>query len=190
MVGNSLKDFVHDFGAPSHLTFDGAQVQMGKNTLFQSTLRKHDIRFHVSSPRYPNENPGEAAIREVKRRAYRIAAKEHIPRRFWDYLIVWVCETGNLTVSSSRYAHGRTPIEIITGETPDISEYIDFCFYSWVTYRTNAGLGPLSVGRWLGVSHKIGQLMSYWILTKAGHVISCCNVQRLTPSEAGTDTYK
>ena len=190
MVGNTLKDFVHDFGAPSHLTFDGAQVQMGKNTLFQATLKKHDIRFHVSSPRRPNENPGEAAICEVKRRMYRIAAKKQVPRRFWDYLIVWVCETGNISVSSSRYAEGRTPIEIITGETPDISEYIDFCFYDWITYRTNAGLGPLSIGRWLCVSHKIGQLMSYWVLTKAGHVISCCNVQRLTPSEAGTNEYK
>ena len=46
----------------------------------------------------------------------------------WDFLVVWLCETVNLTVSSSRYANGRIPIEIVTGDIPDISEYIDFSF--------------------------------------------------------------
>ena len=32
--------------------------------------------------------------------------------------------------------------------------------------------------------------MSYWILTIAGRVISCVNVQRLTPSESETDEFK
>ena len=92
-------------------------------------------------------------------------------------------------MSSSRYADGRTPIEIITGETPDISEYLDFSFYDWVTYRSNAGLGELSLGRWLGVSHKIGQLMSYWVLTEKGRVISCTTVQRLTRLEQDTQEW-
>ena len=84
----------------------------------------------------------------------------NIPKRLWDYLIIWICETFNLSVSSSHYANGRTPIEIITGETPDISEYLDFGFYNWVTFRSNAGLGEVSIGPWIGVSHKVGQLMS------------------------------
>ena len=121
---------------------------------------------------------------------YRYAWKKQIPQRLWDYLLIWICETGNLTVSSSRYADGRTPLEIITGVTPDISEYLDFGFYDWITYRTNAGLGPLCLGRWLGVSHKVGQLMSYWVLTKAGKIISCVTVQRVTSSESSTDEFK
>ena len=40
----------------------------------------------------------------------------------------------NLTVNSSRYSNGWTPIERITGDTPDVSEYIDFGFYDWVVY--------------------------------------------------------
>ena len=113
-----------------------------------------------------------------------------VPYRLWDYLIVWVCETDNLTVSSSKYANGRTPLELMTGETPDISEYVDFSFYDWVNYRPNAGLGEPSIGRWLGVSHKIGNLMSYWILTMSGNVISCTTVSRVTSSEKNTDEYK
>jgi hypothetical protein len=78
----------------------------------------------------------------------------------------------------------------MTRETPDISEYLDFGFYDWATYRTNAGLGEPSIGRWLGVSHKVGQLMSYWILTVSGRVISCVTVQRMTNAELNMDDTK
>lgn len=66
-IGQTLNDFIHDYGAPHHLTFDGAQVQVGRHTKFQQLLRRHNISSHISSPRRPNENPGESAICEVKR---------------------------------------------------------------------------------------------------------------------------
>ena len=89
-----------------------------------------------------------------------------------------------------RYADGRTPIKIITGITPDISEYLDFGFYDWVVFRSEAGLGPIELGRWLGVSHRIGQQMSYWILPRSGIPISVVTVQRLTNLEQSTDEWK
>ena len=64
-----------------------------------------------------------------------------VTKRVWDYLTVWICETVNLSVFRSRYAKGQTDLEIIAGETPDISEYLDFGFYDWVTNQNNAGLG-------------------------------------------------
>ena len=33
-------------------------------------------------------------------------------------------------------------MEIITGETPDISDYFYFGFYGWVIYKSNAGVEP------------------------------------------------
>jgi PAS domain-containing protein len=189
-VGESLKFFINDFGAADELTYDGAAVQVGRKTTFQSTLRQYDIKSRVSGPRRPNENPAEGAIREVKKRWYRLQSKHDVPDRLWDYGIVYICETGNLTVNSSRYSGNRTPLEIITGDTPDISEYMDFGFYEWVTYRTNAGLGKTQLGRWLGVSHRVGQLMSYWILPISGIPISCTTVQRLTNLEKQTDAYR
>ena len=160
-VGDSLYNFVHDFGAPEHLTFDGFQSQVGKGTKFRKGLRQYNIDWHVSAPRRPNENPAEGTIREVKRRFYQIIHKKAVPKRLWDYLIVWICETSSLSVSSSKYANGRTAVEIISGETPDISEYLDFGFYDWILYTSNAGLGERQIGRWIGVSHKVGQMMSY-----------------------------
>ena len=116
--------------------------------------------------------------------------KQGVHHRLWDYGITWVCETNNLSVSSSRYTNGRTALEYVTGETPDISEYLDFSFYDYVTFRSNAGLGEISIGRWLGVSHKVGQLMSYWILPASAKVISCTTVQRLTNAEKASDAFK
>ena len=76
------------------------------------------------------------------------------------------------------------------GETPDISEYTDFGFYDWVTYRSNAGLGELSMTKCLGVSHKVRQLMSCWILPSTGKVISCTTVQRLTNLEQSSHEWE
>jgi hypothetical protein len=51
------------------------------------------------------------------------------------------CELMQRTTSSSYHSNGRTPIEIITGDTPDISEYLDFGLYDWVLYKSNSGYG-------------------------------------------------
>ena len=116
--------------------------------------------------------------------------KKKVPVRLWDYGLVWIAKTANITANSSRYANRRTPLEIITGITPDISEYLDFSFYDWVVFRAEAGLGSPSIGRWLGVSHKIGQQMSYWVLPQSGIPISVVTVQRLTNLEQTTDEWK
>ena len=40
-----------------------------------------------------------------------------------------------------------------------------------------------AIGRWLGVSHRVVGLMSYWILTQRGAVISRTAVQHLNRIE-------
>ena len=67
--------------------------------------------------------------------------KRNVPKRLWDYGIVWACEIMCLTLNSSFSLEGWTPMEQIMGETPDISEYLDFGFYDWVWYKDNTGLG-------------------------------------------------
>ena len=64
---------------------------------------------------------------------------------------------------------------------------MDFGFYDWVLYRTNTGLGQPELGKWLGVSHRVGQLMSYWILPISGIPISLTTVQQLTHPERETE---
>ena len=82
------------------------------------------------------------------------------------------------------------PIEEVTGETADISKYLDFGFYDRVWYHANTGLGERLHGRWLGVAHRIGSLMLYWILTQTGSVIARTTVQRVTSLEYQVDENK
>ena len=92
-----------------------------------------------------------------------------------------------MAVKNCMYSDGRTPLEIIKGKTPDVSEYIDFGFYDWVTYKNNSGLGLPIVCRWIGVSNRVGQLMSSCILAKSDIPVSCTRVQRINNFEKQTD---
>ena len=67
----------------------------------------------------------------------------------------------NITMNYTRYADGRVPLEVITGITPDIKEFLDFIIYDWVFYRSDGGLGVNGIGRWSGVFHKVGPMMTY-----------------------------
>ena len=74
-VRNSLNAFIHEFGVPDHLIYDGTAVQVGSKTEFQEKIRSSNIKSHVSALRRPNENPAEGSIREIKKRWYRVQSK-------------------------------------------------------------------------------------------------------------------
>ena len=82
-LGEILDDFVHDFGAPEYLTFDGFQYQVGKNTKFLKNLRKYNVGHHVSAPRGPYENHVECAIREIMRSFYQVMQQMKVPTCVW-----------------------------------------------------------------------------------------------------------
>lgn len=72
----------------------------------------------------------------------------------------------------------------LTGDTTDISEWLDFEFYDLVKYWDDRDdENKSSIGRWLGVSHHVGSALCYWILTNKGTVIARTTVQHLTQSE-------
>ena len=187
MAGEGLRQFIHEYGRPEHLTFDGSKEQNGRKTEFMKNIRKYAIDYKVSEPERPNHNFAEGVIREVRKKWLRTMVKKKVPKRLWDYGFRWVSEIQNRTSNTARGLNGRCPLEKITGESVDITEYLDFGFYDWVWFKENAGLGETKIGRWLGVSHRIGPLMSYWILTREGQVLSRTSVQRVTNLELKTD---
>ena len=182
-AGDVLRVFYMEFGVPYNLTFDGSKEQTSKNTEFMKQVRKHNIKYHISEPDMHNQNPAEGVIREIRKKWYRTMVRKRVPRRLWDYGVIWCSETISLTNSAAGGLVSGIPQESVTGETQDISEYLDFGFYDRVWYRDNAGLGPELPGRWLGVSHNTGRLMCYHILTQKGTVISRSTVQRVTDME-------
>ena len=94
------------------------------------------------------------------------------------------------TASHLGRLNSRTPIEFLTGDIPDIADLLDFVFYYQCWYKENDCLGETHIGKWLDVSHRIGPLMSYWILTTQGKVISQTTMQRVTHLETQTAENK
>ena len=189
-IGPTLPRFISEYGIPEHLTMDGAGVQVGRHTKFMETIRRANIDYHISKPYRPDENPAEGGIRELKRRFYRLVIKHGIPMRVWDFVLDYVVDIMNVTVNYSKYSDGRVPLEIITGITPEITEYLDFTIWGWVHFRSDGGLGITEIGKWLGVSHRVGPMMTYWVLPKSGIPISTDTVQAITEAELQTDVVK
>ena len=79
----------------------------------------------------------------------------------------------------TRMARGqdcRTGYEEVTGQTADISEWLDFEFYDLVYWYDRPNNPDVSdnvrrLATWLGISHRVGSNMCYWLITESGKLI-------------------
>ena len=124
-------------------------------------MRKYEIPRHIVEYNRPKKNPVEKFICKLRRKWFRIMHKTNFPARLWDYRLKYAAEIMNVAASNSGNLNGRNLLELISGETPEISEYLDFGFYERVWFRGYAGLGPTKLGRFLGASGTVGYLLSY-----------------------------
>jgi hypothetical protein len=100
--------------------------------------------------------------------------------RLWDYGLIY---ESNILNRIPRGQQQRTGIEMVTGETPDISEWIDFEFCDRVWYYDQKKIEIDSSGRrlarWLGDAHRVGSALCYWLELESGKVMP---VQRYNTS--------
>ena len=149
-------------------------------------MRKYEIKGHVTETKRSNQNAVEGCIQELRQRWYRAMFKTCCPRALWSYGILYVSNITQITASFAADLQRRTPLEALTGETPDISQYLDFGFYDRVWFKEDAGLGETKLGRFLGVSHYIVSLVSYWVFPASGIPMSRTTVQQVTNLESQT----
>ena len=187
---DALKKFLRDFGAPDIMVTDGAREQTSRGTKWQATLRKNKITGVITPPHRPNLNPAETVIRELRKRWYRSIFRTNCPRALWNYGLPHFAKLMQLTASNAADLNGKTPLGDLTGETPDISQYLDFGWYDWVWYKENAGLDVPRLGRFLGIAHSSSNLMTFHILPESGIPVQAGTVQRMTELEKQTDAHK
>jgi hypothetical protein len=98
---------------------------VGPKTEFMKEVNRMKIRRKCSEVgRRSNQNyTAEREIGELKKWRRNRMLKRKVPPRLWDYGLFY--ET-NILNRIPRGREQRTGIEIVTGETPDISEWIDF----------------------------------------------------------------
>lgn len=137
-------------------------------------------------PRRPNQNRAELTMREFKKRLWRLMARVNLPLRLWCYAAEYIADIMCYTAFPLSRLGGRTSYEHVVGHTPDISEYILFEFYEWLWYWNDEVSFPderKRLGRWLGIAHKVGQGMTFWILQENGTVVARSTVSKLEDDE-------
>lgn len=102
--------------------------------------------------------------------------KRNVPAKIWDFGLVWEAEIYTCTAKPG----GRTGIEAVTGETPDISAWLHFEFYDLCWYWDSLE-SKRKIGRWLGSA------MCYWILSDTGNILARTTVQQLLQSKCNQE---
>ena len=187
---DALNKFIRDYGAPEVMITDGSKEQTAKGSKWQATLRKNSIQGRITNTARPQQNPSETTIRELRKRWYRAIFKTNCPRALWNYGLPHFAKLMQLTASDAAGLEGRTPLGDLLGETPDISQYLDFGWYDWVWFKENAGLDVPRIGRFLGIVKSCSNIMTYHILPESGIPIQAGTVQRVTEPEKNTDATK
>ena len=119
-AGLTLTKFDDDVGIPDSLLTDKAPEVTGPKTEFMKEVHRLKIRLKRSEVGGSNQNyAAEREIGELKKRLRNRMLKHKVSPRLWDYRLVY---EANILNRIPRGTQQRTGIELVTGETPDISE--------------------------------------------------------------------
>ena len=117
----ALKDFYDTVGIPRHLHTDGGgefTSKLWKRTRVSGGICKQTL----TEPHSPWQNAAEGEIRELKKQVRRVMRRVRCSLRLWDYCLTYVSKICLRTAFGTRRSKRRTGYEIVTGNTPDISE--------------------------------------------------------------------
>jgi hypothetical protein len=177
-TADSLLSFIHHVGIPASIHSDYAkEIKQGK---FHKLCKEYHIPVTTTEPYSPWQNRAEGAIRELKRHVQRKMHSQNVPQPLWDFCCKWSCDVRAKTAHASFELDGRTPYEVVMGDTPDISSLMDYDFYEPVWYYDETSQFPepkRKMARWLGEAHNVGQAMNYFILPQSGIPIVRSSVQ-------------
>ena len=80
-----------------------------------------------------------------------------------------------MNIKSEEKHNSKTPYQVATGHTPDISPFIHHKFYDPIYYYDPDEKFPSTkeqLGKWLGPADNTGDAMTYHILTKQNTIIT------------------
>jgi hypothetical protein len=176
-AGDALMDFAHDVGAPAEIITDGAPLLIGKESDFAKTARFLRSKLSSCEPGTQKQNLFEGETRLFKRRWKICMSTKNVPKRLWDFGLV---HEARILSMIARGSDGIPGLEKLTGDTIDITEYLDFDFYDLVWFHDEPAQnsGP-KLGRWLGVSHRVGSALCYHIIKENGSIESRTTVQHV-----------
>ncbi len=185
-MAETLQDFIRKWGAPDALLSDNAKSEISKNV--KRILREYGIKDMQTEPHHPNQNLAERRIQDVKNLTNTLMDRTGTPPHLWYLATEYSVYL--LNHLASRTLKWKTPIEVSTGETPDISNLLQLHWYQQVYYYDPMSPFPQSKeksGRFVGIAENVGDILTYKIMTDTEQVI-CRSVVR--PTQGDNKNYR
>ena len=171
-------------GVPPLMVMDNAKEQtMGQ---FRKKAKEMNCRVKQTEPYSPWQNACEGAIRELKRGADRKATKMQSPSKLWDHCLELEGYIRSHTALDQYQLKGEVPETIVSGQTADISPFVEFGWYEWVMWwNTTSGYPEPreELGRWLGPDPDVGPALCSKVLKSNGQWIYTSTYRRLSEEE-------
>jgi hypothetical protein len=159
-------------GVPPIIICDGAKEQvLGE---FCCKARQADCHIRQTKPYTPQSNFAETAIKELKNGVGRKMFSSQVPKRLWDDCIELEQYLQSNTWNERFTNAGKVPETIVSGETADISTFVQHHWYEWIMFRDTSVSFPgdkLVLGFYLGPSIDVGPAMMAKILKANGVIV-------------------
>ena len=127
----TLQDFIRDVGAPYHMHNDNSKMQTSK--AWKDILRQYNISASTTEPHHPWQNYAERKIQDIKSLSKIMMDRTGAPENLWFHALSYAAYIKNRVADASL--GNKTPTEVAFGETPDISDILQFTFYQPVYYH-------------------------------------------------------
>ena len=168
------QDFIREHGAPSALRRDNAKEEQSE--VVKEINREYMIKDQFTEPYHPQQNPVESsAIRYIKGQVHILLDITGAPDSLWYMAAQYIADINNIC-SDKSLPNEMTPLQYLSGVTPDISAYLQFTFWQPVLYLDHEAEWPSSKersGRWIGLAQGIGDLLTFWILDdQSKHILA------------------
>ena len=179
----ALHQWIQKYGIPGTIITDNAKEEtLGE---WKRMCRQILIEQASTEPHTPQQDRCEREILDCKRMWSSIKTAYQVPASLWDYGLEYIGELRSHIAHPLPALQGRTPIELATGDTPDISHFLYFHFYQPVYYWEPANFPEAKehIGRWLGPAHNVGQALCYKILKPNGQMVIRSTVRTMDPTD-------
>jgi len=169
---NTLEDIIRKRGPMDKLISDSAKVEISRRV--KEILRALMIDDWQSERNRQNQNFAEHRWCMAKRNTQWIMNLRNVHPSLWLLCLQWVADVMNMTAEKSL--GWRTPLEVLTGQTTDISIMLVFVFndvvyvprYKEKNYQNQVGSEKSSEirCRFVGFAHDVGHALTFKLLTE------------------------
>jgi Reverse transcriptase (RNA-dependent DNA polymerase) len=177
----TLEDNIRKRGAMDLIISDRAKSEISDKV--KKIMRALCIDDWQSEPYHQHQNYAERRYATIKAKANLIMNRTGAPAQTWLLCIEYICYIMNHM--SSENLDWKTPLQLLTGETSDISAITKFVFWERVYYTKANNDFPSESneeqGWFVGIADSVGDAMTFKVLSmKTNRILYRSNVRTAT----------